>query len=219
MSRGRRWAGFLLAAGSISFVAGVAMLLTSFAPMFVQRPATTPDLAAVAMPPAVTSPSAAAAPATAPAVPSSQPQPQPQARPPAAAAPTDGVTFELRVPAVGYSAMVRQGVSLSVLGNGPGHYPSTPWPGQGGNVGVAGHNTFWLSFARLKTGDRVEIRTQHALFIYEITGSRVVSPGDRTVLAPTADHRLTLTTCYPLWAGALATKRLVFTARQIGGVA
>ena len=136
-----------------------------------------------------------------------------------AAGPTDGVSFEIRVPAVGYSALVRQGVSLNVLDGGPGHYPGTPWPGQVGNVGVAGHNTFWLSFNRLKTGDRVEIRTQHGLFVYEITGSKVVAPNDRTVLAPTLDSRLTLTTCYPLWAGILATKRLIFTAREIGGVA
>ncbi|MDQ6721705.1 MAG: class D sortase [Candidatus Dormibacteraeota bacterium] len=133
--------------------------------------------------------------------------------------PVDGVWFEISVPAVGYRAVVRQGVGLNVLDRGPGHYPSTPWPGQPGNVGVAGHNSFWLSFSHLKPGDRVQIQTQHGLYVYEITGSKVVSPTDRTVLAATGDHRLTLTTCYPLWAGAFATKRLVFTARQIGGVA
>jgi sortase A len=133
--------------------------------------------------------------------------------------PVDGVWFEISIPAVGYSAVVRQGVGLNVLDRGPGHYPSTPWPGQRGNVGVAGHNTFWLSFSHLTPGDRVEIQTQHGLYIYEITGSHVVSPTDRTALAATGDDRLTLTTCYPLWAGALATARLVFTAREIGGVA
>jgi sortase A len=84
---------------------------------------------------------------------------------------------------------------------------------------VAGHNTYWLSFNRLRVGDRVEIRTQHGLYVYEINGSSVVDPNDRTVLSATSDHRLTLTTCYPLWAGAFATKRLIFTAREIGGVA
>ena len=114
--------------------------------------------------------------------------------------------------------MVHEGVTLSVLARGPGHYTSTPWPGQQGNVGVAGHNTPWLSFGRLKAGDRVEIRTQNGLYVYEITGSRVVDPTDRTVLAQTRDDRLTMTSCYPLWSGALATQRLVFTAIRIGGV-
>ncbi|TMF81268.1 MAG: sortase, partial [Chloroflexi bacterium] len=54
--------------------------------------------------------------------------------------------------------------------------------------------------------------------LFEITGSRVTDPNDRTVLAATSDDRLTLTTCYPLWAGAFATKRLIFTARALGGV-
>jgi sortase A len=129
------------------------------------------------------------------------------------------VSFEISAPAIGYQAMVRQGVGSNVLYLGPGHYPGTPWPGQPGNVGVAAHNTYWLSFNRLRVGDRVEIRTQHGLYVYEITGSKVVSPTDRTVLAATNDDRLTLTTCYPLWAGAFATERLVFTAREIGGVA
>jgi sortase A len=135
------------------------------------------------------------------------------------AGPIDGVTFEIIVPALGYQAMVRQGVGASVLYLGPGHYPGTPWPGQPGNVGVAAHNEYWLSFNRLRVGDRVEIQTEHALYVYEITGSEVVSPNNRTVLAATNDNRLTLTTCYPLWAGVFATQRLIFTAREIGGVA
>jgi sortase A len=212
----RRWAGLLLAAGSIAFVAGATLLVTSLAPMFVQR-----TDSATLMAPSVTPSAAAIDPFTvvAPAAALPGPSPAALAPPPVASGPTDGVSFEMRVPAVGYSALVRQGVSLNVLNGGPGHYPGTPWPGQVGNVGVAGHNTFWLSFNRLQTGDRVEIRTQHALFVYEITGSKVVAPSDHTVLAPTLDSRLTLTTCYPLWAGILATKRLIFTGREIGGVA
>lgn len=214
---GRRTrAGILLAAGSIALVAGAALLATSLAPMFVQRTDTATVVAPPLAPPVgATDPFTVVAPAT--ALPG--PSPAALAAPPKATGPVDGVSFVMRVPALGYSGVVRQGVSVAVLNGGPGHYPGTPWPGQSGNVGVAGHNTFWLSFSRLKAGDRVEIQTQHALFVYEITGSKVVDPGDRTVLAPTQDRRLTMTTCDPLWAGVFATKRLIFIARQIGGVA
>ena len=213
---GRQLARFLLASGSVALVAGAAILLVSLAPMFggssdsltITAPPASPltqlgDSATVAAP----TPSATAVvptPATGRTAPSG--------------GPIDGVSFELIVPAVGYRAIVRDGVAKSVLDQGPGHYPETPWPGQGGNVGVAGHNTFWLSFNRLRIGDRVEIRTQHGLYDYVITGSKVVDPNDRTVLSVTEERRLTLTTCYPLWAGAFATKRLIFTAREIGGV-
>ena len=76
----------------------------------------------------------------------------------------------MRIPVLGYSAMVHQGVSLNISGPRPGHYPTTAWPGQPGNVGVAAHNVYWLSLNRLKAGDRVEIQTQHGLYTYEITG-------------------------------------------------
>ena len=68
-------------------------------------------------------------------------------------------------------------------------------------------------------GDQVQIVTQHGLYAYQITASWVTDPNDRTVLAPTSYDRLTLTTCYPLWAGAFATRRLIFTAKELGGVA
>lgn len=202
----------LLALGTTALVSGVALVLINLAPYFSISGATllAQPLSVLAGPPGG-DPSIVVAPMNSAIVP-----PVVTAAP--ARSPVDGVWFEMRVPALGYSAVVRQGVGTNILNEGPGHYPSTPWPGQAGNVGVAGHNSFWLAFSRLKTGQRIEIRTQHGLYVYEITGSKVVSPTDRTVLAATNDNRLTLTTCYPLWAGVLATKRLIFSARAIGGV-
>ena len=201
----------LLALGATSLVSGVALLLINFAPYFSISGATSLalPLSALAGPPGadpsiVVAPTSAIASQAVTAAPSQSP--------------VDGVWFEMRIPAVGYSTVVRQGVGLNVLDAGPGHYPSTPWPGHAGNVGVAGHNTFWLAFSRLKPGQRIEIQTQHGSYVYEITGSKVVSPTDRTVLAGTGDNRLTPTTCYPLWAGGLATQRLIFSASEIGGV-
>ena len=209
----RPGARILLAAGSIAFAAGFTLVLSSLAPMFAPRT----DSATVVTPD-VTTPAATSNPFTVVAPTPSIPGLQPQTVAAQPASPVDGASFELRIPVLGYSTMVHQGVSLSALARGPGHYPSTPWPGQHGNVGVAGHNTPWLSFSRLKAGDRVEIRTEHGLYVYEITGSKVVNPSDRSGLAPTQNDRLTLTTCYPLWAGAYATQRLIFFAREIGGV-
>jgi sortase A len=216
----RLLSGILLAAGSIAIVAGAAILFTSLAPMFIGRSnAATVTARTVGSPISAGDWATVVAPSTAPSTASAVASPSPDAEGSApVGGPIDGVTFEISVPALGYQAMVRQGVGRNILELGPGHYPGTPWPGQPGNVGVAAHNTYWLSFNRLRVGDRVEIRTQHGLYVYEITGSMVVSPTDRTVLAAPNQNRLTLTTCYPLWAGAFATQRLIFTAREIGGV-
>ena len=132
--------------------------------------------------------------------------------------PVDGVAFHMAIPAIAYSATVYEGVSLPTLEKGPGHYPTTAWPGHSGNVGIAAHNVYWLSFSRLKAGDTVELQTRRGLFVYKVTGSKIVEPDDQTALLPAVDGRLTLTTCWPLWAGAFATKRLIFSAVAVGGV-
>jgi len=126
-----------------------------------------------------------------------------------------GAVFAIDVPKLHYFAAVQQGVSLSVLFVGPGHYPSTPMPGSEGNVGVAAHNTYWIAFGQLKTGDTVRLETLHNKYTYRVTGTRIVGPNDRTILAPSPGYHLTLTTCWPLWAGALATQRLAISAVQI----
>jgi len=120
--------------------------------------------------------------------------------------------FAIRVPKIGYYAAVREGVSLSVLATGPGHYPTTAMPGQPGLVGIAAHNTFWIPFGQLGPGDTVVLETRAGRFTYHVTGTRIVNPNDTGVLVQTPDPRLVLTTCWPLWAGNLATQRLVIYA-------
>jgi len=134
---------------------------------------------------------------------------------PRSAGPVLNAAFAIRVPKIGYYAAVRQGVSLSVLATGPGHYPSTAMPGQPGLVGIAAHNTFWIPFGSLGPGDSVILETRTARYTYRITGTRIVNPDDTGVIVQTPDPRLVLTTCWPLWAGNLATQRLAIFAQQV----
>ena len=123
--------------------------------------------------------------------------------------------FAMRVPKIGYYAAVREGVSLNILSTGPGHYPTTAQPGRPGMVGIAAHNTFWIPFGNLGAGDTVVLETRAGKFNYRITGTKIVEPDDRSVLVQTADPTLVLTTCWPLWAGNLATQRLAIFAQQV----
>ena len=132
----------------------------------------------------------------------------------ALAHPVDGIDFQLQVPKLGYTAVVREGVGLNVLATGPGRYPTTTWPGQPGLVGVAAHNVFWIQFGDLKPGDDLVLQTRYGTYRYHMTGSRIVTPDDTSVLQPAQDRQLTLTTCWPLWAGEFATRRLAIFARS-----
>jgi sortase A len=142
-----------------------------------------------------------------PAVPTEQPQPN-------LMQPVDGVDFAIRVPRLGYYAAVREGVDLTILYSGPGHYPGTPWPGQRGMVAVAAHNVYWLDFPMLAKGDEVDLETRYGTFHYAVTGSRIVQPDDRTIVVQGPGRHLTLTTCWPIWAGAFATRRYVLFTDQ-----
>jgi sortase A len=135
---------------------------------------------------------------------------------PALKQPKDGIDFAIRVPKLNYFAAVREGIDSGVLYSGPGRYPSTVWPGDSGIVGVAAHNVYWINFPQLARGDDVDVETRYGLFRYRVTGSQVVNADNRTVLVPDADgYHLTLTTCWPIWAGAFAQQRYVIFTEQV----
>ncbi|HLZ94663.1 MAG TPA: class D sortase [Candidatus Dormibacteraeota bacterium] len=198
-ARGRRPAALLLAVGTLAVMTGIAIVGSSLEPMFGSRNDT-----AMVVDPAQPSVNAARGELNALSAPGQIDRP------------VNGIDFTMRIRTLGYSANVVEGVDSKDLALGPGHYPTTAWPGRYGTVGVAAHNVYWLSFSQLKAGDRVELQTSYGLFLYAITGSKITGPDDVAVLRSTSEHRLTLTTCYPLWAGAFATRRLVFFAREIG---
>ena len=130
--------------------------------------------------------------------------------------PVDGVDFAIRVPKLGYYAAVREGVDSGVLYASPGHYPGTRWPGDPGTVGVAAHNVYWINFPELVKGDEVDLETRYGIFRYEVVDTEIVNPNDRTALVTDADgFHLTLTTCWPLWAGAFATQRYIIHTDQV----
>jgi len=129
--------------------------------------------------------------------------------------PVNGVDFAIRVPKLGYYAAVKEGVDWNALYAGPGHYPTTMWPGEEGMVGVAAHNEYWINFPQLKAGDEVDIETRYGTYRYRVTGSAIVNPDNRTVLVPDSPgYHLTLTTCWPTWAGVFATKRYIIFTNQ-----
>ncbi len=140
--------------------------------------------------------------------------PQPGAELPAPPAAPEGEAIALiKIPRISVEKAVVQGVSLPDLKKGPGHYPTTPMPGQPGNVAIAGHRTtYGAPFFRLdemQGGDPITVTTRQGAFRYEVTERRVVRPDETDVLNPTDDNRLTLTTCHPRFSAA---QRLVVVA-------
>ncbi|MBV8950988.1 MAG: class E sortase [Actinobacteria bacterium] len=122
----------------------------------------------------------------------------------------------IRIPKIGVDSAVVEGVGRPDLRKGPGHYPLTPMPGQIGNAAIAGHRTtYGAPFYRLNElgpGDDIAIRTTAGTYHYQVTKQLVVLPTDVSVLDPTPDATLTLTTCEPRYS---AQKRLVIHAALV----
>ncbi len=124
----------------------------------------------------------------------------------------------IRIPALGVDAVVVEGITASALRAGAGHYPQTALPCEVGNVAIAGHRTtFGKPFAnvdRLKSGDTIELITPIGACSYRISRDPwVVEPTEMSVLDPTGDRSVTLTTCHPKGSDA---ERLIVRASWVG---
>ena len=122
-----------------------------------------------------------------------------------------------------------QGTDETSLQKGPGHYPETPFPGQGGTVGIAGHRTTYLAPFRhidsVEKGDRIYLEMPYAKFTYEVQKTAIVDPSDVGVVHEVGYERLVLSACHPLYSAEhryivfahLVRKRLSKDARGAGG--
>jgi sortase A len=112
---------------------------------------------------------------------------------------------------------VVQGTDTSSLEKGPGHYPVTPFPGEGGTVAVAGHRTTYLAPFRtidhLHRGDVIRMVMPYGRLEYVVTRTRVVLPTDLAILRRVGYEQLVLTACHPLYS---ASHRIVAFARLRG---
>ena len=132
----------------------------------------------------------------------------------------------IRIPRLGqnYRYVVIEGVSVSDLRKGPGHYPGTALPGQVGNFVISGHRTTYRApfnkIDKLRHGDKILVDTRTTQYVYQVTAQRIVRPSAVDVVAPVPFHPgrrpnqrlITLTTCHPKYSAA---RRLIVFGRLV----
>ncbi len=78
----------------------------------------------------------------------------------------------IQIPKINLAMTVVEGTDEAQLAMGPGHYPTTPLPGQAGNAAIAGHRTTYLhpfySLDALAPGDLIYITTLQGTFLYRV---------------------------------------------------
>jgi LPXTG-site transpeptidase (sortase) family protein len=134
-----------------------------------------------------------------------------------APAPSAGMVIgRLEAPSVKMSTTVLEGSDDATLSRGAGHIEDTPFPGESGNVGIAGHrDTVFRPLKRIQVGDPLELTTADRLYRYRISKTLIVGPNDVYVLDPTKTPTMTLVTCYPFEYVGHAPRRFIVQAELL----
>jgi sortase A len=122
----------------------------------------------------------------------------------------------LDVPRADVSVMVLDGTDDLSLNRAVGHVEGTARPGQGGNIGIAGHrDSFFRGLRHLEVGDSLSLTTLEGVAHYQVDDLEIVEPTAVEVLDPTDHDALTLVTCYPFYFVGDAPQRFIVKARQV----
>ncbi len=114
---------------------------------------------------------------------------------------------------------IYEGTDAERLSLGVGHYIGSVLPGVVDNSILSGHrDTVFTRLGELEIGDRILVETAAGIFTYEMTESKIVDRSDQTVIQPSDEAKLTLTTCYPFKAIGATTQAYILSAKLISSV-
>ena len=145
------------------------------------------------------------------------PLPQPEDSPanPNAKVPVNQIG-SIEIPKLNMTQNVYEGVTLTVLNVGPGHWPGTAEPGGYGNTVIAGHRVThskpFRNVDKLVAGDDIFVTTAKGKFNFKVTSIEIVYPKDIWIVDQTPGFRLTLFACHPPGS---ATQRIVVHAELV----
>ena len=107
----------------------------------------------------------------------------------------------LAIPAIGVAMTMYEGIEMSTLDHGPGHWPGTAMPGDVGNVVVGGHRTskhrVFRNVDQLVPGDEIVFDGAAGRFVYHVTRTEVVGPEAMWIVEQTPASTATLFACHP----------------------
>jgi sortase A len=181
---------------SVADVASPSTIAPTLPPTSPAAPTTAaPTTAAATTIPATTGPAVTVGATTVVLLPQPAPPPSPRA---------NEVTSQIgtiEIPKLGVNKPLFEGVTLTTLDKGPGHWPGTAQPGQIGNVVVAGHRTShdkpFRNIDQLVPGDQVIFTVGTDSFVYQVTGTTFVKPDALYIIDQTTTATATLFACHP----------------------
>ena len=107
----------------------------------------------------------------------------------------------ITIPKIGVDMTMYEGIRMTTLDYGPGHWPGSAMPGQAGNVVVAGHRTskhkVFRNVDQLEAGDEIVFHDANGTHTYAVRHIEVVPPSAVWIVNPTPTPTATLFACHP----------------------
>jgi sortase A len=149
------------------------------------------------------------------------PRPTPPPLNPYAAVPITQIGT-ISIPKIGLVHPIFEGVWLTVVDHGPGHWPGSAMPGRVGNSVFAGHRVThthpFLDLDLLAIGDKVTFDMPYGLYTYAVTSITIVLPDQLSITDPTRTPTITLFACNPKHSAAqriVVKGKLVSSRRKV----
>ncbi len=147
--------------------------------------------------------------------------PRPENPPADPYAPTPIVQLgTIEIPKIALVHPVYEGITLTVIDHGPGHWPGSALPCGVGNTVFPGHRVThthpFLNLDQLAPGDKIIFHMPGKVCVYAVTGTQIVQPTDIQVVDSTsAAPVVTLIACHPKHSAA---QRIVVTGKLVSEV-
>ena len=134
--------------------------------------------------------------------------------------PSWGTSFgRLVIPSIQVDIPVYHGDDTPQLVDGAGHTPGTRFPGEGGTIILAAHNSHGLFYTlpQIQIGDKVTIETIYGTFHYEVFKTDIADyRNDDAFPIQNDEEILLLYTCYPVDNIWYVNDRFIAFAKLVG---
>ena len=124
---------------------------------------------------------------------------------------------KLTIESVNIKLPIYLGDSYKVLAKGLGHYAGSNFPGEGGSIIMAGHNTkgYLYNLYDVNIGDIIDVKTVYGHFVYEVFKTDIIKDKETNKLPLVlSEETLMVYTCYPHTLGK-TNKRFVVYAHLV----
>lgn len=123
----------------------------------------------------------------------------------------------LQIERLHLSVAVLEGSDDAVLKKGPGHIEDTAYPGEPGNVAIAGHrDTHFRPLRNIRLKDEIVVTAKGSSIRYVVESIHIIKPTEMEILDPTSGPALTLVTCFPFEFIGSAPMRFIVRATPRG---